>query len=837
MGSLEPVENFPLHPEDLPQVPDIKRQYVNRPFTMEELHSALKELNKNKSPGSDGITPEFYLHFWDLIKDAFMQSLEFSLEEGTLTDGQRLGVITLLPKKNLDKTLISNWRPITLLNSDVKIISKALANRLQYCVKDVVSEDQSGFIRGRSIITNLNNIQAVIDHSADSGNSGALLAVDYAKAFDTVRWDLIFHALKLFGFGDFILTVVRMMFKNIKSCTYNAGYTSDSIFPARGIRQGCCSSPTLFVLVVELLATLVRRSLEIRGLEVAGTSIRVSQYADDSTFFVNDLDSLTPLLHLIESFSKFSGLTVNLQKSHLLLLGHHLHPPPILGGIKVVDKAKILGVYFKNRISEDEQYVLNYQSPLQKIRLTCQAWSNRSLSLKGKVTLINSLLISQLQYPISCTPVPKRVIVEYKKMVVDFIWDSKRSKIAYHLLIQDIKSGGLRLADLELRIWTTHISLIKSAWLNPYSVWALILRDALKQRCTQTLLASKANWANDLSPDYVFFRVLMNSWARIHNFDPDTEVMVQREIIWNNSSILIAKKPVLWQAWYNAGIKTIADLWHEQEARFLSHEELAQRYGVHCSFLDALQIRTAIPVKWKRLLVNPAPRDLTINIFIQSATEEYIKVSNASSRTIYGVLVSRRKQPITAQQRWAAIYPQLDQQLDPRQNDDWAQIYLSPYRATRETKYQAFQYKVLQRTIPCNKYLANIRIRQDDKCSFCAEVDTIQHFLAECDDTRRLWNQIRSWMEQNTGFQMDISQQEFLLGVHPRVPGSRKINLIAIMAKFFTHRQKLFHNGDLPLTLFLREFRTRLQIEKHICALEGKPDKFNCWRTTLSALG
>lgn len=325
--SLEPVEALPLTQDDVPQVPELKKVYINRPFTLEELHSALKELNKNKAPGSDGLTPEFYLKFWDLLKDAFMRCLEFSLEEGFLSDGQRLGVITLLPKKDQDKSSISNWRPITLLNSDVKIISKALAKRLQYCIKDVVSEDQTRFIRGRSILTNLNNIQALIDHTNDTMGSAALLAIDYAKAFDTVRWELIFHALKLFGFEDFIIGVVKMLFKNIKSCAYNVGFTSDLIFPEWGIRQGCCSSPTLFVLVVELLATLVRGSLEVRGIDIAGRFVRICQYADDSTFFAGDMDSVSSLSRLLGDFTKFSGLRINLQKSHLLLLGHHLHPP------------------------------------------------------------------------------------------------------------------------------------------------------------------------------------------------------------------------------------------------------------------------------------------------------------------------------------------------------------------------------------------------------------------------------------------------------------------------------------------------------------------------------
>lgn len=80
-----------------------------------------------------------------------------------------------------------------------------------------------------------------------------LLALDYAKAFDTLGWELIFEALKLFGFGDFILKAVKILFANIKTCVVNSGFSSDFFYPERDVRQGCFSSPSLFVLVVKLL--------------------------------------------------------------------------------------------------------------------------------------------------------------------------------------------------------------------------------------------------------------------------------------------------------------------------------------------------------------------------------------------------------------------------------------------------------------------------------------------------------------------------------------------------------------------------------------------------------
>lgn len=191
-------------------------------------------------------------------------------------------------------------------------------------------------------------------------------------------------------------------------------------------------------------------------------------------------------------------------------------------------------------------------------------------------------------------------------MIVDFIWNSKRSKISYSLLIQDIKAGGLRLADLETRIHTTHISMIKTAWFHPDSTWALVLLEALEQKCIRTLLANKSIWTQKLSPHYSMFRDTLKSWEKFHNFEPDTEELVEGEIVWNNKSILIAQKPVFWQHWSDAGINTIADLLHHQEARFLSHQELTEKFGIPCSFLTVWQIRAAIPVRWKRLIVNPA---------------------------------------------------------------------------------------------------------------------------------------------------------------------------------------------------------------------------------------
>jgi len=111
-------------------------------LTMDECTSALKELPNNKSPGSDGFASDFYKLFWSDIKCLVFNSFSYAFENGILSDDQRRAILTLLPKADKDLRLLKNWRPLSLLNTDYKILTKALSNRLQRVIPKLVSEDQ-----------------------------------------------------------------------------------------------------------------------------------------------------------------------------------------------------------------------------------------------------------------------------------------------------------------------------------------------------------------------------------------------------------------------------------------------------------------------------------------------------------------------------------------------------------------------------------------------------------------------------------------------------------------------------------------------------------------------
>lgn len=199
----------------------------------------------------------------DFLAPYFCRSIEFSTDAGTMSTNQRRGIITLIPKKDSDKRYIANWRPITLLNTDYKIYTKALGLRLQRVMGPLIDLDQTDFMKSRIIGDCVRNIEDTLRVIQRSHPNGMVVALDFHKAFDSVRWDLIFATLKWFNFGENFIDYIRIMFADIQSCVTNSGFSSSFFTPVRGIRQGCCALPYLFNLVVEILATMIRQHRDI----------------------------------------------------------------------------------------------------------------------------------------------------------------------------------------------------------------------------------------------------------------------------------------------------------------------------------------------------------------------------------------------------------------------------------------------------------------------------------------------------------------------------------------------------------------------------------------------
>ena len=165
--------------------------------------------------------------------------MNYAFQFGELSVDQRRGVISLIPKKDRSREFLKNWRPLSLLNVDYKILAKALAMRLQKFLPILINEDQTGYVKGRYIGENIRLISDIIQYYKDRNLSGLLLLVDFEKAFDTIEWSFIDRVLLSFNFGTLFRKWVKIIYCNVHSCVINNGYISEFFPQSRGVRQGC----------------------------------------------------------------------------------------------------------------------------------------------------------------------------------------------------------------------------------------------------------------------------------------------------------------------------------------------------------------------------------------------------------------------------------------------------------------------------------------------------------------------------------------------------------------------------------------------------------------------
>ena len=238
-------------------------------------------MKNDKSPGSDGLTSEFYKRFWEEIGDDVVQSINSAFDKGELSICQKRGIITLLPKKDKPTDVLNNLRPVTLLNVDDKIATKVIANRLAKVLPDIICPNQTGYVKNRYIGENVRLIADIINYTKTKEIQGVALFLDFKKAFDSIEWEYLSTVLDMFNFKEDFKRWVKLFYTDISSCVTSNGFASPFFNQDRGVRQGL-----LFVLGIELLNLAIRTNSNIKGIKVGDEEIKNTLHADDTTLFV-----------------------------------------------------------------------------------------------------------------------------------------------------------------------------------------------------------------------------------------------------------------------------------------------------------------------------------------------------------------------------------------------------------------------------------------------------------------------------------------------------------------------------------------------------------------------
>ena len=148
-----------------PALADDSRKICEGKSGYSECFSVLGTFPKSKTPRNDGLTIEFYLAFWPLFRRLLVDSLNYAFEFGELSNSQKQAKITLIEKKGRDKRMISNWRPISLINVHAKIASEALAKRLEKVLPEIIHSNQNVFVKGRSIFDTIRTIDDLMEYT------------------------------------------------------------------------------------------------------------------------------------------------------------------------------------------------------------------------------------------------------------------------------------------------------------------------------------------------------------------------------------------------------------------------------------------------------------------------------------------------------------------------------------------------------------------------------------------------------------------------------------------------------------------------------------------------
>lgn len=394
----------------------------------------------------------------------------------------------------------------------------------------------------------------------------------------------------------------RDLFIDIQSCIYQAGTTSTTFSPGRGIRQGCPVSPYIFLLVVELLACLIRQDEGIQVISLGPSELRLTQFADDMTCFLSTKESLPNLVATFNLFASWSGLMINTHKTNIIRPSYSREGRTHILDIPIGEKTKILGIWIGLENSASNCYEWNFKKQLERIQAITESWHHRNLSLKGKVTVANSLLISILQYPTSVIYTPDRVTQEYKKIASHFLWDGKKPKIAHTSLIQTVENVGVKLLDLNIRTQVNLLQWARRMVTQPDMNAANALCYLLKTKNLKQY-RSYRNLQPLIPPGtHKFYREMLKVSQRYRKFIPENESTIRKEALWYNNRIGPSTKGILWPGWQEQEIETVGDIYHETEDRLMSHSVISEKFSVRCTFLEALSIRASIPMQWKRSL-------------------------------------------------------------------------------------------------------------------------------------------------------------------------------------------------------------------------------------------
>ena len=353
---------------------------------------------------------------------------------------------------------LNQYRPISLLGSLYKLLSKVLASRLSNVMNSIISISQLAFLKGRHLVDGVLIINEVVDLAKRENQECLIFKVDFEKAYDSVDWGFLEYMMRRVGMEEKCVRWMRAcVFGGHMSILVN-GNPTEEINVYRGLKQGDPLAPFLFLLVADgfngLMTNAVNRNL-FTGFEVKRGGLVVShlQYVDD-TLCIGEptVENLWLLKAVLRGFEMASGLKVNFHKSSLI--GVNVQRKFMEAACRFLHcrEGVVPFKYLGLPVGANSRSLSTWEPMLEQLKKRLNSWGNKYVSLVGRIVLLNSVLNVIPIFYLSFLKIPAKVF----KMVVliqrEFHWGGgwKVCWVKWRKVCQPRSKGGLGVRDVKL---------------------------------------------------------------------------------------------------------------------------------------------------------------------------------------------------------------------------------------------------------------------------------------------------------------------------------------------------------------------------------------------------
>lgn len=823
------MEKF-LENLNIPTISQDQCEDLEEPLEKKEIEDSIRAMQSGKTPGPDGFPVEFYKKFSKQLTPLLLNLFNHSFEKSALPQTLTEALITVLLKPGKEPTDCGSYRPISLLNVDVKILSKVLAARINTVITDIVSTDQTGFVKGRHSFINIRRLLNVVHSPSSGGAPEAVVSLDAEKAFDRLEFSYLFYVLTKFGFGPKFVSWVRLLYSSPKAAVVTNKVCSQYFPLSRGTRQGCPLSPLLFVLAIEPLSIKLRSLPSIQGIRRMDADYKISLYADDLLIYLTDPSVCTPvILNTLGDFSKFSGYKINYSKSVCFPINdkHHTIREADLPFSVSESGFKYLGINITPTFSG--LYEGNFTPLLGKLKSDLQRWSTIYLSLAGKINCIKMNVLPRFLYLFQSIPIflPKSFFRSLDGLILSFVWGGKISRIRKIFLERPKQDGGLALPNFMFYYWAANLQKILYWFQSPNIDWCRAEAQFCKKSSLSALLTSRLPFSPSRFCSSPVVTSTLRIWMQFRQTFHLTELSMLSPIC-DNPLFPASKLDATFKQWEGLGLKTCKDFFIN--GVFLSFTELMNKLQIpRTSFFRYLQVRHFIQSHSPSFPQLPTPSHVEDILLIPL-------IFGGQISKIYNLIMAVNKVSMDG------IKTKWEEELDTEIPDAaWDRALCWVNGTTSCARLNIIQFKVLHRLHYSKAKIAKIYPNTTDVCDRCNQGRAdLSHMFWSCPRLQSFWTSVFDIL--NEAFGLDL-QPTFITAIFG-VTGSgdylipnRKEEIVAFATLIAKRRLLMEWKSTTPpkASTWLSDMMMFLKIEKIKFTLRGSTKKFfKTWDPLLS---